>query len=61
MKDGDVQMFCHDPDSWKELWDEIFGKENVKVEAYGTEVRRDEVNKEVDSVFFLLTWSITRL
>lgn len=53
MKDGDVQMFFLDPDSGKEMWDQIFGK-NVKVEADDVEVRSDDVNKETDSAFYLV-------
>ena len=27
------KMFCHSPDSWKALWEEIFGEGKVEVKA----------------------------
>lgn len=59
------KMFCHSPDSWKELWEGIFGKGKVEVKA--------RLRKEVGGVEFfgtypgnkeqyhVMEWSITRL
>ncbi len=60
MTGGDLEMFCHDPDSYKELWNQIFGRGNIQVEVQGEVVRRDAVDKEADSSFYLMTWSVTR-
>ncbi|KAJ3818126.1 hypothetical protein F5880DRAFT_1601367 [Lentinula raphanica] len=61
----DYQMFCYSPESWRELWEGIFGKGNVEVEA--------RVRKEVggDSFFdmypgnkdpyHVTEWSVTRV
>lgn len=58
-------MFCHSPDSWKELWEDIFGKGKVDVKA--------RIRKEVGGVEFfgqwpgnkdhyhVMEWSVTRL
>ncbi|KAJ3752951.1 hypothetical protein EV360DRAFT_97225 [Lentinula raphanica] len=59
------QMFCYSSQSWKELWEGIFGKGNIEVEA--------QVRKEVggDSFFdmypgnkdpyYVTEWSVTRV
>ncbi|KAJ3766268.1 hypothetical protein FB446DRAFT_767477 [Lentinula raphanica] len=61
----DYQMFCYSSQSWKELWEGIFGKGNIEVEA--------RVRKEVggDSFFdmypgnkdpyHVTEWSVTRV
>ncbi|TFY59596.1 hypothetical protein EVG20_g7726 [Dentipellis fragilis] len=55
-------MFCHSPDSWKELWDgEVFEKGTVKVETELAEVKRDFPGFSPDARFWVLTWSVTRL
>ncbi|KDQ24625.1 hypothetical protein PLEOSDRAFT_1113876 [Pleurotus ostreatus PC15] len=57
------RMFCHDPDTWKELWDGgIFKKGTVKVETKLVEYKRDDFVEDIkDDKFFILTWSVTRL
>lgn len=63
--DHDYKMFCHSPDSWKELWEGIFGKGQVEVSAqlkpepggldyFGT----FPGNKEQ---YCIMEWSIIRL
>lgn len=60
-----VAMFCHSPESWKELWESIFGVGNVKVEAKLEEVVRDEYRREVEEMrdlrFYFMEWSVIRL
>ncbi|KAE9387611.1 hypothetical protein BT96DRAFT_981376 [Gymnopus androsaceus JB14] len=62
---SDLRMFCHSPESWKELWEGIFGKGCVEVKA--------ELRPAVggDSFFGMfpqnkdpfhnMEWSVTRL
>ncbi|KAF9481164.1 hypothetical protein BDN70DRAFT_855524 [Pholiota conissans] len=68
-----VQMFCHSPESWKELWTEqIFagpdgkGSERIKVDTQLVEVFRKDLhsaflNYTEDMKFYLMSWCITRL
>ncbi|KAF4596469.1 hypothetical protein EYR40_007833 [Pleurotus pulmonarius] len=58
---SDTQMFCHDSNSWKELWGQIFEKGNVDVQAQVVEVIRDDINKDADTRVHMLIWSVTRL
>jgi hypothetical protein len=54
-------MFCHGPDSWKDLWDgQVFQKGTVRVEA---ELKPVEVPgpKIVTEKTYLMVWSVTRL
>ena len=53
-------MFCHSPESWRELWDgEIFKKGSVRVDVELRETpRRDLVP---DAKYYHLVWSVTRL
>lgn len=57
-------MFCHSPESWKELWDgQVFEKGTVKVEAYLHQTDRKDLGMTVPegTKLYLLVWSITRL
>ncbi|KAF7424351.1 hypothetical protein PC9H_009658 [Pleurotus ostreatus] len=54
---SETQMFCHDSNSWKELWGQIFEKGSVDVEAQVVEVNRDDNNKDADSRVHMLIWS----
>ncbi|KAA1474374.1 hypothetical protein DENSPDRAFT_326522 [Dentipellis sp. KUC8613] len=58
-------MFCHGPDSWRELWDgEIFEKGTVRVETKLVEVPDEADFKETivpDGKRYWLGWSVTRL
>lgn len=61
----DYKMFCHSPDSWRELWEGIFGKGKVEVKA--------KLRNEIGGVDYfgtypgnkdqyqVMEWSITRL
>jgi len=55
------EMFCHSPESWKEMWERIFragdserASTGVRVEAYLSDID-DHIHSE------WLTWSVTRL
>ena len=58
-----ITMFCHCPESWKELWDgQVFKKGTVKVEAGLVEIeRKDLTHISEETKFSLLWWSVTRL
>ena len=60
----DHTKFCHSPESWKVMWDDIFGKGKVEVKA------RLRVSAVKVSEFFadtqhsrgsMMEWSVTRL
>ncbi|TFY73288.1 hypothetical protein EWM64_g10724 [Hericium alpestre] len=60
---ADRKMFCHSPDSWKELWDGVvFEKGTVKVEAEIVPASREELGGLYPNIkFWWLNWSVTRL
>lgn len=56
-----VEMFCHSPESWKELWDGVvFPKGTVRVEAKLDKLEGGPPRPE-GVVIFKLVWSVTRL
>ena len=56
-------MFCHNAESWKELWEEkVFKKGTVKVEAeLLLQSRADLVVLDPGVKFYQLRWCVTRL
>ncbi|KAI0662436.1 hypothetical protein C8Q70DRAFT_1088892 [Cubamyces menziesii] len=61
---GGGPMFCHSPESWKELWDgQVFKKGTVKVEAFIHEIERKDLANVpgAETTSHLLVWSVTRL
>ena len=58
----DHPMFCHSPDSWKDLWDgTVFQKGSVKVEAELRIARSANRNFKFDNDVYYLWWSVTRV
>ncbi|KAF8807056.1 hypothetical protein BYT27DRAFT_7224114 [Phlegmacium glaucopus] len=63
-----VKMFCHSPESWTQMWLDVFGGEdrdgNNRVKVV-TElinvVRKGFSDHPEDEKFWLLKWSVTRL
>jgi hypothetical protein len=56
-------MFCHGPDSWKDLWDgQVFQKGTVRVEVQLKliEPLGFKVFSEKEDHFYAMTWSVTR-
>ncbi|THG92562.1 hypothetical protein EW026_g8378 [Hermanssonia centrifuga] len=50
-----ITMFCHSPESWKELWEkEIFSQGKVKVEVYLKEVQRQDLPAEENATYHLM-------
>ncbi|EGN91680.1 hypothetical protein SERLA73DRAFT_118302 [Serpula lacrymans var. lacrymans S7.3] len=61
-------MFCHCPESWTAMWDEIFEKGTVRVDAKLQEITLDNIAFELGlspghsaPKFWVLRWSVTRL
>ena len=58
-------MFCHSPESWKVLWEEVFGgggpEGKVKVEAELIRVGEDDFLKTLQQEFYFMQWSVTRI
>ena len=55
------RMFCHSPNSWRELWDgQVFLKGTVQVEATLKEYNRPAAWLDAGT-FYLLIWSVTRM
>ena len=56
------QMFCHSPESWKELWEGVFPEGTVRVDADLKELERDDLKPVGEGArFWVLTWCVTRL
>ncbi|KIP07663.1 hypothetical protein PHLGIDRAFT_412077 [Phlebiopsis gigantea 11061_1 CR5-6] len=56
-----IYMFCHSPDSWKDLWEkEVFAEGQVRVEAAVIERPRQDPNMGIVSSHHMV-WSVTRL
>ncbi|KAF8150628.1 hypothetical protein B0H34DRAFT_665445 [Crassisporium funariophilum] len=64
---GTQYMFCHSPESWRELWEEqVFGGGGrVKVDAELITVERRDIIDGLDGMvtqkFQLINWCVTRL
>ena len=55
------EMFCHSPESWKELWDGIvFEKGTVSVEA-GVKLIDRGPGKGIDDSGIWMSWSVNRI
>ncbi len=54
-----IYMFCHSPESWKELWEtQVFQPGQVRVEAFLKETVRKDLPETKN---YQLVWSVTRL
>jgi hypothetical protein len=61
-KEAATRMFCHSPQSWTEMWENVMGKGKVEVWATIKEVqRRDCVVIGEDTRSYILTWSVKRI
>ena len=58
-----ITMFSHSPESWVELWEGVFGKDKVEVEATLTEISRPDMRHitEMGIKIYFLVWSVKRL
>ncbi|KAF8896611.1 hypothetical protein BD779DRAFT_1727596 [Infundibulicybe gibba] len=52
---ANVSMFCHSPETWKELWHGVFGAGVVRIEATLLDVEREGIVKQI------MVWSVTRI
>ncbi|PIL30912.1 hypothetical protein GSI_07081 [Ganoderma sinense ZZ0214-1] len=56
------QMFCFSPETWREMWENVFPKGTIRVDANLKEVERPDLKPvSEDARFWLLTWCVTRL
>ncbi len=55
-----IHMFCHSPETWKELWErQVFQEGQVKVDAELRQSVRKDLPPGTQS--YVLVWSVTRL
>lgn len=54
-----LTMFCHSPESWKEMWESIFGANKVVVDTSLQEVIRGSGPEA--RPWYWLAWSVKRL
>ena len=54
-----LTMFCHSPESWKEMWESIFGVEKVVVETSLQEAIRGSGPEA--RPWYWLAWSVKML
>ncbi|EKM48276.1 uncharacterized protein PHACADRAFT_266453 [Phanerochaete carnosa HHB-10118-sp] len=54
-----TRMFCHSPESWKALWEGIFGEGKVETNAVLTTAQRPDTPVGVKTDF--MAWSVKRL
>lgn len=52
------QMFCHNPESWRELWEGVFGKGHVEVKA---ELKNHKMKGLAEGSTKIMEWSVTRV
>jgi len=62
---SEYKMFCHSPESWKLLWEDIFGKGVVEVKA---QLRREIGGDDFFDMYpgnkhpyYVMEWSVTRI
>ena len=58
-----LATFCHNPESFTELWEEVFGKDKVEINTFLREVTRPDVQHITDAGrrVYGLIWSVRRL
>ncbi|KAJ6466925.1 hypothetical protein C8R45DRAFT_1020477 [Mycena sanguinolenta] len=54
---GGHHMFCHSPESWRELWEEVFPKGMIQVKAE----LKERPDRDEDYDIGSLVWSVMRL
>jgi hypothetical protein len=55
------RMFCHSPESWKEMWKELWGDDGLRIEAEIIAPRKEEVtltHASDQSSSYRLVWSV---
>lgn len=55
-------MFCHSPESWKELWESFFEPDKVTVDARLKDITPSSLDQlQPSERWYLLVWSVKRL
>lgn len=59
---GDQYMFCHSPETWRDIWDGVvFKNGTVRVEVQLEKLERPDLNPVEGAELFFMAWSVTRL
>ncbi|KAJ6607395.1 hypothetical protein B0H10DRAFT_2072148, partial [Mycena sp. CBHHK59/15] len=59
---GGGRMFCHSPESWREIWNgQVFEKGTVQVSTSLRNVGNKILSSSSTSDFYMLFWSVTKL
>lgn len=57
-----ITMFCHSPESWKELWESIFEPAKIEVDARLEDITPSSPGAAQPSGrWYFLVWSVERL
>ncbi|KAH9840205.1 uncharacterized protein C8Q71DRAFT_703050 [Rhodofomes roseus] len=59
--DKPFEIFCHSPESWTEMWDNIFEPGTVKVETELKEMANGAQRTGINMRIWEMAWSVTRL
>lgn len=54
-----VDMFSHGPESWKALWEDVFGKDKVEVQVVVEDADRKDI--PTNEKFYWMVYSVKRL
>ncbi|KAJ6504201.1 hypothetical protein C8R47DRAFT_1210286 [Mycena vitilis] len=58
---GGHHMFCHSPESWREMWGEVFPEGTIKVEAEFRQRTRKDAAHTQEAEYGILVWSVMRV
>lgn len=57
-----ITMFCHSPESWKELWKSIFEPEKIEIDARLEDITPSHPEgSQPSGRWYFLVWSVKRL
>ena len=57
-----ITMFCHSPESWRELWLSIFEPSKIEVDARLEDITpRSPDGKEPERRWYFLVWCVKRV
>ena len=55
------RLWCHSPESWKAVWEEIFGADKVEVETKIIRWEREDMKEGFGNVMETMDWSVRLL
>lgn len=57
-----ITMFCHSPESWKELWESVFEPDTVKVDVRLEDITPSSPHgEEPERRWYFLVWAVKRV